>query len=332
MLDKDKIEGKACTNKSRITSFVRSSDGRAGMSIRALRTLIAVEERGTFTAAAEAIGVTHAAVSQQMRALETEWRVALFDRTRRTPELTPIGRAVTRRARAVVRAYDSIVPAIVGEESLEGEISLGAVPTTLTGLAPLALSQMRRSFAGLRVQVRPGLTLPLIAEVERGKIDAALATRVDPLPRRLVWREIASEPLRLLAPPEMAGEDPRTLLRREPFIRFSRDAVVGRQIDAWLQAQDIAVSEIMELDGLDAISSMVLARLGVSIAPEPCVSGPADAPLTRLSLGPDAPARRLGLVWRNDNPRLRVIEELATACREAAAIGAFDPRRIGSAA
>ena len=302
------------------------------MSIRMLRTLIAVEENKTFSAAADAVHVTHAAVSQQMRALEDEWQVALFDRSKRTPELTPTGRAIAAKAREVVRAYDSIVPSVISGESLEGEVALGAVPTTLIGLAPLTISLLKDRYPNLHVRLFPGLTTRLIAQIERGAIDAAIISRPMVVPRGLDYREIAEEPLRLIASADVESDDAHELLSSRPFIRFNRDAVVGRQIESWLQEKRIRVRESMELEGLEAISSMVLANLGVSIVPESCVRTSNPLPLKRLPLGPEAPTRHLGLVMRKDNPRSRVMDGIEAALLESVQIGAFQPDRTAKAA
>ena len=236
-----------------------------------------------------------------------------------------MGRALVARAREVVRAYDGLLPSVLGEESVTGEISLGAVPTTLTALAPLAMSLLKKQFADLRVRVNPGLSTQMISEVERGALDAALISRPDALPPDIEFRQIAEEPIQLLASMETESDDPFELIEHHPFIRFNRNAVVGHTIETWLQKKGLRVRESMELDGLEAISSMVFANLGVSIAPARCVQAHNPLPLKRLSLGPDAPVRRLGLAFRKDTPRTRIIGELHETFLRAVKIGAFRP-------
>lgn len=283
-----------------------------------LRTLIAVHDHGTFSAAAEAIHVTHAAVSQQMKALEAEWNVAIFDRSRRTPDFTPVGRALVEKAREVVAAYDAIVPSATGDDGLRGAVSLGAVPTTLTGLAPRAIARLKASRPALHVGVTPGLTRELLRQVERGAIDAAIVTRPPALPKGLNWVDVAVEPLHLLASPETGDADAATLLAERPFIRFTRNAVVGEMIEGWLQARGVSVTESMELESLEAIASMVLCNLGVSIAPAPCVPLAPPPPLRRLPLEPSPLFRVLGLAARADTAKGRVLEEVHRALVAAA--------------
>lgn len=293
------------------------------MSIRMLKTLIAVEDHGTFSAAAEAVFVTHAAVSQQMKALEAMWEVAIFDRSKRTPELTPIGRALAAKSRKVVEDYDNLVESVIGDDGFSDDLYLGAVPTTLTGLMPLAISLLKDAFPNLHVRIVPGLTHDLLRNLERGTLDAAIVTKLGPTPKTQNWQDIAAEPLQLLASQDLESDDPVHLLKNNPFIRFSRDAVVGRLIESWLQDQNIAVTDIMELEGLEAISSMVLSNLGVSIVPKRCVQNMNPLPLKRILLAENGPTRQLGLLSPANTTKSRVLDEVHKALMQAVEIGHF---------
>ncbi|MDB2407973.1 LysR substrate-binding domain-containing protein [Jannaschia sp.] len=285
------------------------------MTIRLLRTLIAVAETKTFSAAASRVHVTHAAVSQQMQTLEAELGLQLFDRSRRTPNLTCVGKQVVQKARALIRDYDALVPDVLGADGLCGEITLGALPTTLTGLTPRSLSAFKTRWPEVVLHIRPGLTFALLAEVERGALDAAVVTRPHVMPEGLAYRELAAEPLQLIASHETQGDDPFHLLSTRPFIRFTRAAAVGTLIDNWITEMGLCVHEAMELGSLEAIASMVHSDLGVSIVPRRVVETWEAAPVRELSLGPTTPLRSVGLVSRIDSSRPRIVQELETAFR-----------------
>ncbi len=283
------------------------------MTIKHLRTLVAIADAKTFSAAADIVHVTHAAVSQQMRSLEADLGVALFDRTTRTPELTPLAHQVVARARLIIQDYDNLIPSVLADGGLSGTISLGAMPTTLTGLAPLAMAVLKEKYPKIGLQIRPALTRPLLLEVERGALDAAIVSRPHLMPRGLVFRELAQEPMQLITGPSETDTDPIRLLKTRPFIRFNRNAVVGSVIDNWILAQRIRVSEAMELDSLEAITSMVHQNLGVSIVPRLAVRPPGTPKVQEISLGQSAPERILGLAYREDQIKARAMEELFTA-------------------
>jgi DNA-binding transcriptional LysR family regulator len=78
------------------------------MSLRALRTLLAVVQHGTFAKAGDAVGLTQSAISLQIKSLEQEFGVALFDRSRRRPVLTEAGRILLARVEDIMDAYDRI--------------------------------------------------------------------------------------------------------------------------------------------------------------------------------------------------------------------------------
>lgn len=283
------------------------------MSIRRLRTLISVAEEGTFAGAAQSVFVSQAAVSLQMKALEQELGAPLFDRKRRPPALNSLGLALLPKAREAVRAYDEMLRSVADTRGLAGELNIGAVPTTMTGLVPKAISGLRAAYPMLHIRVAPDLSAALLPQVDRGHLDAAIISEAQYPMRALDWTPIAAEPLILLAAADTADEDPETLLRERPFIRFNRQAWVGRLIDDWLQSKDIRVREVMELDTLEAISAMVFHGLGVSIVPRRSVPSPSPLPLKRMPLDAADHARVLGVIMRRDCPNHRLVRVFTEA-------------------
>ena len=283
------------------------------MSLRRLRTLVAIAETDTFSAAADVVHVTHAAVSQQMQGLEEDLGVKLFDRSSRTPKLTPAGRQIVAKARILISDYDNLVPSVLNDDGLHGVIKLGVLRTTLTGLVPQAMAALKEKYPEIGLHLRPGLTATLFAEIERNNLDAAITTKPHLLPSGVVFRELAVEPMQLIAAIEETSDDAVALLKTRPFIRFDRTAVVGALIENWILSKRIQVNEMIELDSPEAIASMVHANLGVSIVPNLVVKPPEAIPVKRLSLGPDAPKRTLGLVYREDQLKTRALDELFEA-------------------
>lgn len=299
------------------------------MSIRRLKTLVAVAENGTFAAAAEVICVSHAAVSQQMKALESELQVKIFDRAGRTPVLNPTGLALVSKAREVIRAYQQMLESAGDADSLMGELAIGALPTGMTSLVPQAIRAIKDQYPGLHIRVVPGLSAELLPQLDRGVLDAAILSEpAEPL-NHLVWEPFAREPLILLTAESETQTDPRLLLQSRPYIRFNRRAWVGRLIDQWLQQEKIVVQESMELDTLESIASMVFHQLGVSIVPQPCVPPEIRWPLRHLSLGPTARPRVLGVACRQDSPRINMVKVLLAELRSRVAVAGIAESSTG---
>jgi DNA-binding transcriptional LysR family regulator len=280
------------------------------MTIRLLRTLVAIADNTTFSAAANVVHVTHAAVSQQMQTLEADLGVSLFNRATRTPELTPVAQEIVLKARKLIADYDNLVPSVLADGGLSGVVTLGVLRTTLTGLTPKAMAVLKRKYPNIGLRLRPGLTGTLLTEIERGNLDAAIVTKPHLVPPGIQFRELTQEPMQLIAAQEEAGNDPLELLRTRPFIRFNRNAVLGTLIENWILSKQLHVSETMELDSPEAITSMVHANLGVSIVPDLAVKPPENIQVRRLPLGDDAPKRCLGLAYHKDQIKAQLIDEL----------------------
>ncbi len=280
------------------------------MELRRLRTMVAIAEQPSFTAAGAALGLSHSAVSLHVKELEAELGAALVDRSRRPPALTDRGAALVEHARRMLAIAEEIA-ALGDAPPLVGALAVGVAPSAMAGLAAPALAALRVAHPRLSVRNRTGLSADLAQLVREGALDAALTTAPDPPIPGLRARVVAREPLEAIAPPDAAPGDARALLRGRPFIWFSRKTWAGQQIERRLAEGGFAVESTMEVDSLEAVEALVGHGLGVSVAPRR--AGAPRAGLRRAPLGAPPLFRALALIDRPRNPRARLSDALHAA-------------------
>lgn len=284
------------------------------MSIRDLKTFLAIAESGSFASAARVVHRTQSAVTAQMKALEEALGIQLFDRSKRPPLLTDAGRAFVPKTTEVVQAYEQLFQE-AGSSDVEGALRLGSVPTLITGRLPRALVALRAKYPRLRIELTMGLSADLVEKVRRGVLDAAFISEWREGSSGLQWIPFAYDRLVLIASLDAPQRSAEELVTTLPFIRYTREAWVGHLIDRFLKKRKLKVDEVMTLDTLEAITTMVHHGLGVSIVPYRGTPDPFALPVQRLAFSGPPVYRTIGLVQGIDNPKAALAETLVAELR-----------------
>jgi len=143
------------------------------MQFSYLRTFVTVVERGGFSAAARALGISQPAVSQQVQRLEEELGVELLWRSRRgVVEITPFGETLLNFARATLGAYDALREELDRQRGVvAGELRLAASTTPGEYVVPQLLAGFRTQHADVEAAVTVGDTADVVRQVLSGECD-----------------------------------------------------------------------------------------------------------------------------------------------------------------
>ncbi|MGW8729482.1 LysR family transcriptional regulator [Streptomyces sp. NPDC055808] len=145
-----------------------------------LRVLREVAERGTFTAAAQALGYTQSAVSRQVAGLEQATGVLLFDRHPGGVRLTNPGRALLAHAVTALDALEAADRELSGAADDSGRVRLGFIPAAGAVLVARALATLSRQSPRIQVITREGATPSLLRALRTGALDVALLSSRPP--------------------------------------------------------------------------------------------------------------------------------------------------------
>jgi DNA-binding transcriptional LysR family regulator len=150
------------------------------VTLVALKVFREVAERGTFTAAATALGYTQSAVSRQIASIERAAGTTLLERRREGVQLTAAGQVVLRNAAAVLDQIDATARELAGLPATGGTVRLGWFPSAGAVLLPRAISALRRTHPAIAVTTREGSTPALVRALRAGSVDLALLASAPP--------------------------------------------------------------------------------------------------------------------------------------------------------
>ena len=289
------------------------------MTLQDLRYVVALADHGHFGRAAASCDIGQSTLSTQMKKLEAQLGVTLFERTTKSVSVTAIGADIVGRARQILADVEAI--ASVGRHisgPMAGGFSLGVIPTLGPYLLPWLVPALKADYPELRLTVREDLTMPLLDRLGSHRLDAALVAL--PVPHdRLETLPLFDEPFwfaepkgRRRAAAKVMTEDE---LRGQRLLLLTEGHCLRDQALAICGTPDRDAEGDFRATSLETILHMVATGLGSTLLPAmACGDARARAVATR-PLEPGI-GRCIGLVWRRNYARVRDVHLLAKTLRD----------------
>jgi LysR family transcriptional regulator, hydrogen peroxide-inducible genes activator len=292
-------------------------------SLKQLDYFVALAETGSFRAAAEHCGVSQPSLSIQLGNLEKRLGQTLVERSRPGVILTPAGREVHERARAILEAAQNLVNRFEAPRSgLTGTIRFGASATLGPDLLPHVIARLHARHPDLNLYIREGLPDLLVQGLGRGEYDMILVQL--PVRGDVTAIRLFREPLELVVARDhpFAAETrlPRTALKGATVLTLGPSYALRQQVAEICEIHGARLRSDYEGTSLDAIRLM--AGMGVAFLPALYVRSEIraeDADVAVVPLEGPRILRSVGLVMRAgsaDEAAPRIARLIQTVARE----------------
>lgn len=245
------------------------------MNLQQIEYLLALNKHRNFSTAAAASFVTQPAITIQIKKIEEELGVVLFDRTKKPLMVTDIGEKVINQARIILREIDKMEDISEAYKSdLTGKLTVGIIPTIAPYLIPLFINSFVAKYPGITLDIQEAITDDILASLKEGEIDVGI----------------------IVTPFEMRGVISETLYYEKFFAYISKEHPLFKKKklvtsdldinDIWLlkegncfrnqiinicaSEQQKAVHNSFQYESLsiDALIRIVESRKGITVIPE----------------------------------------------------------------
>jgi DNA-binding transcriptional LysR family regulator len=274
------------------------------LNLGRLQILCEVVNRGSFSAAADALSYTQSAVSQSIARLEVETGTALVVRDRRGARPTAAGATLVGHAETIfaqVEAAEADLAAVLGIRS--GRLRVASFPSAGATLMPLAVARFRREHPAIALTLAEGEPEQIAPRLRAGEFDLALLFEFPGVqPRRdrpsagLRSVPLLEDPMHvalpadhpLVAKPSLSLAD----LRDQQWVQTSASSPCARHVVHSCLAAGFEPDVTFESDDYDTVQGLVAAGVGVALVPRLALTR-VNAGIVVRPLAPRSPTRKV---------------------------------------
>lgn len=215
------------------------------------------------------------ALSRNIRILEDEAGTVLFERDNRRVALTPAGGLFLDYARDALAQWDAVRGTLLEQaDALHGELSIYCSVTASYSFLFHLLSRFRSDHPAIEIKLHTGDPEHAMQRVQAGSEDIAIGARPDMLPATLAFRSIAETPLVFIAARDApytaaraAGSPDAQIWGTAPMV-VPEGGIARRRVDAWFRKQNLQPNIYAQVEGNEAIVSMVSLGFGIGVVPK----------------------------------------------------------------
>jgi LysR family carnitine catabolism transcriptional activator len=269
------------------------------LTIRRLRTFITVAQLQNFRRAAEELASSQPALTAHIKDLEQFLGVALFNRTTRRVTLTREGEILLARAKRSLIEIDAVVDELKHRAAVQrGRIIVGCTPSIAMSLLPLALTDFRRRYPTIDVQIYDEASEVLERRLLSGEIDFAVGP--PPLrPNGLTFRHLFHDPFMAICPlgHPVSKSDKVRLKELSDFPLIMMRRGMRTEIESAFAAQGCQLRPAIEVFHHYTLMGLVEAGMGLGILPRMTVLILRRRKIRTLTISPEI-TRDFGVTMR----------------------------------
>lgn len=269
------------------------------ITLRQIRTFLAVVDTGSFKRAAELVHLSQPAVTAHVQQLESELGIALLDRTTRRVKITPAGGRFRIRSEHALAELNAVAAELQEEAEIQhGRVVVACVPTIAARQLPQVLVRFSARYPGISVRVRDVVAVDLYAQLDQEFVDFGIG----PNPKNrsdFVFRQIVKDPYVAVVAKNHPWVGRKSVSLKEladaPFLTMLTGSSVRTTLEDAMRAHGLKINPLHEVQHHHTLGGMVEAGLGVTALPSMAVSMLSQPLLRSLPIFP-AISRVIGVL------------------------------------